>query len=594
MRPKDLQDWNTGDARISHYNLASKSYSFSQAKVGELPYHWNGGSPGTAVVGNIIYAFGRNGFYSYDPDLQVKRILIDEDDFSGYETSLCPMSGNGDFIALSRLYGRDEVQIVKITGFGKLIEILGNVSVLTNENRSSQVWGWFWDSNNNVLARMFNGKYEWISPEMLEAGDLAHGLYDIGMPGDQTAFFHCVDRPTDDAIVYCTKEGGTFALGIPVMSIRKTAPLISGSIPFGDLRALKADGLIPNYTDKNLNVPLEQLALKWGHDTGGRSEIGLDTAWVKKWVATEDPTLLNLIITQALNQAEQWHDYNAVMRPIRLGGNMDLSFAHTPNAFFVPYLMTGNETMRERMELLWSHYCRSRNRPLNKRLDTLSGREYAWQLRNLAQLAILESYGKTERRIYRAALTDSLMHIVDIMQDPQEPHFNVFNIFEFNRGSPATVGFSGWMESFKGIVINWMISTGRFDDWRPVAEWHLQHLIKRSGSQWPLKAVDMDHAYFKDDNRNDITPLNWQTVTAYQNQTRAGRVTNELNIYNAAPDNQLLPIGDGLTFDSRAHLSWMWASMAAANGIAGARDKANEISAAIGSRGRDRRHPVVV
>ena len=598
--PADIGKWSATDSRVAIYDLQSKSWIYRTALSGENMRgvtSWGANSPGSAVANGKIYIFGRTGLQSYNPVTDVKQLLNARGNFNGYETTLlCSDEDAGTFYAMSRIYNTRQMQLVKITNFGKQINILAMVDVGYNENKSSQTWGWFWDEENQVIARIFEGHYEWISPHNLLHGDhtlspsdgryrfsaQVQGREKIDSLGpNHSAFFYCTAK-VGRTLLYTIKGGDLYALGLPTVDTNKLqgAPRKKQFLEFGNIDALISRGYIVDYTDRRINVDLNQEQLNVSHDTGSRGEIGYNTAWTMKAIATRDQRLLDLIVTQA-NQNEPWDDYDKMINP---HGEYQLSFAHTPDLFFTPWLLTGSDETVDRMELLWTHYCRWKARPITAGIDSITGRELAWQLRLLSQLTLVQRLGYTKGTFYEMALAETLERATDIINNPSELEAT-WNIWEFGEGTKATYGFSGWMQSFVGIVTNRMVESGHFGDWYPVINWHYQHLAKRSGGEWPEKALGMDHAKFRRPDGTLIQPLNWETVTPYQGA--------EQTFYEAWPSDQLLPIGTKeapkITYSTRAYLAWEWAAIAANNGIDGAAELRDRIAELIRVRGKDHR-----
>jgi hypothetical protein len=309
------------------------------------------------------------------------------------------------------------------------------------------------------------------------------------------------------------------------------------------------------------------------HGAGGdRHEIGLFTEWQSEFLANGKHR--DLIIAQAdsvLNAP--WCDYAAMTQPFwkTPKGKYSLAFTHTPNLFFIPYLLTRDKKYIAPMECQYEtfHQVFPPHDIEGAPLPWVTGRDLAWQLRNLGELAYLQKLGVTKKKIYVEALELTRRKLIANMSKPIEKEFHVLGKNQFSNSDL----WSGWFEGFIGQTINHIVQLG-FDDWLPIAQWHFQHLLWRCGGKWPMKACDNDHV---------IPNGTWEATDPF-NETR-------MPIYRTLPNDQLAPIKVGdqfMTYDDRAQNARGWAALAASNCIPGARELAEKLQGLIDRRGGER------
>ena len=301
---------------------------------------------------------------------------------------------------------------------------------------------------------------------------------------------------------------------------------------------------------------------------GDREEIGLITEWQAEFLATGRNR--DLIIEQAdVWLGAPWCDFETMRAPYWKDGQYSLSFSHTPNLFFLPYLITGNKKYVAPMECQYRIYHEWLQRePVGEPMGWLTGRDMAWQLRNLGQLAFIEQRGDTEEKFYVDALERTRVKINERMSLPYESEFHVLGENQLSNADQ----WSGWFESFIGVTINHIINLG-FDEWLPVAQWHFRHLEMRCGGKWSFKACDNDHVSLK-------AGATWANTHPYD--------IDRQSCYDAAPADELMPFKCGnvfMTFADRAQNARSWAAMAAANGIVGAQELYNRLDEQILKRG---------
>lgn len=340
-------------------------------------------------------------------------------------------------------------------------------------------------------------------------------------------------------------------------------PPTTTGIPFGDVAALQAIGLLPVYSETTTNIGPDT-SIVWNGTAGERDEIGLMPAQHAAFVAGQVDLLPSIVAVAKQPPAS------------------NISHGHKPNLYWLPFLMTGDVQYVRNMEQTYTLFRQWRSRGL---VDSwMQGRNLAWTLRDLAQLAWLEENGFTEKTGYAADLEAARLEYIT-RQDHR--FYDMWRVLGFNWVDSTSLGWTSWMESFVGQSL--AHTTRLHSEWKPIAEWHFQHLVRRSGSEWPLKAVDADHVFFRW--FCEGKPLNacsydlqWNQVTPYQ-PTHTG--TED---YTAYPDDQLLPYklnGHRFTFANRAQYAYGWAVGAASIGITGAREKALQLKAAITERGDD-------
>ncbi|WP_275100207.1 hypothetical protein [Sedimenticola hydrogenitrophicus] len=343
-------------------------------------------------------------------------------------------------------------------------------------------------------------------------------------------------------------------------------------IPFGDIAALEQGGWVPRIRDLARNPSVKTRETVWDNSPGERGEIGLFTEWQAIYLATRREDLRQNII-----------DYANRPYPVIPGGK---SYSHTPNEYYLPYLLTKEAAILQKMEQIYADYRNWRQQPETAPLVPMTGREYAWNLRNLAYLAKFEAAGLTEKRVYIEALDNTLKRVLAIIKNPT-PEAEEFRVFEWNKVSSEYYGWSGWMQSFIGIVINHMVQMG-YDEWRPVAEWQFQHLVRRCGDRWPLKACENDHVFYKhlakqgESARDAARRSTWATTHPYIGSSAAQK-----HRYDSLSDNVLPDLNEKprLSFRNRAQYAYAWAALASENGIPGATELRDRLYTAIKNRG---------
>lgn len=261
-----------------------------------------------------------------------------------------------------------------------------------------------------------------------------------------------------------------------------------------------------------------------------------------------------------------------------------LEFSHTPDLFYLPYLLTGDPVMLRRMERIDQYFRQYRHFTPEQAINGQTGRELAWQLRNLFRLAYFQQRGLTEKTHYVASLNATRDRLLKTIQSPNA-ETEMFRALNWNTVYSGSYGFTSWQQSFIGQVINHGIQMG-FADWLPIAQYHFEHLLRRCGDRWPLKACDNDHVFFANYMQGDT---DWAAVKAFAKKADWAVVTpympSKMPGFVDYPADELLPVNTGYTYANRAQYAYGWAALAAKNGIDGAKALAEKIREAITRRG---------
>ena len=307
------------------------------------------------------------------------------------------------------------------------------------------------------------------------------------------------------------------------------------------------------------------------------SEIGLFTAWDARCIATGTAEDCDLAIklAEATYQRHDWSDAAGIFRlwysgPCKADPDLycgNFSSGHYPNLFFLPYLISGDEKYILAMEAIYKGYQNLRKKNINGPIIHQSGRELAWNLRTLAQLAWLQKKGDIDGTTYIDAMEATRKKLLASTENPYQAALHVLGA-KINTGSQQ---WTGWFEGYICQVINYVVLLG-FEEWRPLAEWHFQQLKARAGGQAPMKYLDNDHVK---------SGLSWQE-TKLHNEERmtalAGWPDDELPNYKVN--------GTVITYYIRARIALAWCAMAVQSGIKDAPAVCNSISDAINRRGQ--------
>ena len=368
------------------------------------------------------------------------------------------------------------------------------------------------------------------------------------------------------------------------------------AIPFGDVAALQALGLLPEYRSDIAPPVNADSNINWTGTAGERDEIGLMPEDHAAFIAGHDYLLPGIL---------------AAVAPPNLAV---IAHSHKPNAYWLPFLMTGDVSMIAHMEAVAVDQELEGNIapsvPGGKAGYYYLDRYLAWTLRDLAQLAFLQSHGLTERDCYIDQLEASRLNIAGLIDGTRDIAYGQnyidvchrFRIFGLNYHAGFVMwGFSPWMESFVGIGLchvtrlSQAAATG-FGDWLSVTAWHGEGMLRRSGDAWPFKAIDNYDNWFKRYWDKHTAPtsyteaaallpdINWGTLTPYEGEGLA--------MYNANPDGELMPIvpilgnpeGKRLGHYTRAQHAYHWAEGLAQLGVAGTRERADKLYTAINNR----------
>lgn len=324
----------------------------------------------------------------------------------------------------------------------------------------------------------------------------------------------------------------------------------TGDIPFGDVKALQTLGLLPVYRDVGKPVSVDR-TIAWTGQGGERGEIGHLPEDHSAFVAGHTD-LLPGILDVAKQVPPDSRDH-----------------AHHPNLYWLPFLMTGDVRYIRHMERGHSLHMQWRNRPLGGSFgNKVSGRELAWNLRDLFQLAWAESQGYTEQTIYISALEANRQDLADAIGNGR-PENKTFHILRMNYVYWASYGFSCWMEAFLGMELCNGVRMG-FSEWESIAKWHYEHLELRLAN-WGFKGADADHIFFEKYDDGEATDWasvyefaakqDWDSITPYSAAAMADPD------YAALPFDELVFLGNSAagrryTYQNRTHGLHQWATMA--------------------------------
>jgi len=367
-------------------------------------------------------------------------------------------------------------------------------------------------------------------------------------------------------------------------------------IPFGDIGALQQAGLLPTY-GTDAPAPAHNAGLNWTGTAGERPEIGLvpeDHAGVIGGHSSLEPLIISTSLNQALPSSP--------------------SHSHKPNAFWLPFLLTGDPTFVSHMEYIHQNFLDNSPFPAanNAFRNYYSPREWAWTMRDVAQLAYLQAEGYTTGTGYISFFEntrDWCLEMIDPnstfwepVQDPRYQAFRQrFGLLSLNQNRSGYYwGIVWFMERFIGVTLQHILSMG-FEDWRPIAEFHFKQ-VSEMYARHSVKGccANQSYNYFYysqalqipwDDNASLETKLqllegwDWDSEPVVFNGMRPQ--------WEAVPDGELIslsavsPTGARIDGGHRAPYDRMIAEMAAQNGIAGAREIADAYTAALQQRGDD-------
>lgn len=359
---------------------------------------------------------------------------------------------------------------------------------------------------------------------------------------------------------------------------------VVNDIPYGDLAALKSAKLLPDLLTSSYTPPIDT-NIDWSGNTGERSEIGLFPDDHSAYIAGAalDINLINSIADQPTPST--------------------LSFGHHANIYWLPYLMTGDAKYVAHMEDQYIKICSKMGVPVNEFANWYeSGRYFAWSLRTLVQLAYLQQQGVTTQTYYVDALEFTRNYLMSAVNTTDQA-YQTWRVLKFNAVTYQSVGFTSWMESMVGIVINYVVQLG-FSEWQPICDWQFVHLQRRV-DYWGWKGVDSDHVWFYERAQDlgetaqitdyttarawsaksgETVQQSWERVTAY-----AGAYESKTTYANYT-DGLLFPAdaavdGTTYTYSNRAQYAYHWAALAARNGVTGAAELADSLYEKINTRG---------
>ena len=215
-------------------------------------------------------------------------------------------------------------------------------------------------------------------------------------------------------------------------------------------------GGLPHYqiTDYHQNIPA--LSGTGGlnpkmHTTGDRPDIGLVTEWQAALLAGDDSYRDTVLYQGGLNV---WDE----------GTLFFADFAHTPSLYWVPYLLTGDAKYVDGMAEQFKAYQNW------QQTDFLThpgefvdrGRVFAWQIRNLAELAKV----RPQYKPVLDAVRDYLLSAIQTCRGRVDCASHAIAASS-NQGGPV---YFWWMQAFVGQSLAHVVMLGN-EDWRPILEW---------------------------------------------------------------------------------------------------------------------------
>ncbi|PCI70449.1 MAG: hypothetical protein COB26_02865 [Piscirickettsiaceae bacterium] len=346
---------------------------------------------------------------------------------------------------------------------------------------------------------------------------------------------------------------------------------------FGGLSDLQLKGLLPKYGLATHTVQPDT-NINWGGSGGERDEIGLFPEQHAAFIAGQ-ADLKDSILEAALLPPPDNKDH-----------------AHAPNEFWLPYLLTANPVYVTNMERSWYLYKRRyKGQALDSAIVDSYARLIAWNLRELTQLAYLESKGLTKETVYIKSLNATRDRWLGIIANPRADQA-MFNVLDFNSAGVNSHGFTGWMQSMLGQAINYTAYMTKDEGWKTVAAWHFQNLLKSSGDKWPLKALGYSHVfmYYFMEQGNKATrqevfdfaqTATWDTVRPWPYAALTDQYLN-LDPNHIAPKEFRTPASIyTMVYTNRFHYSYAWARLACYNEIERACEKADQIQQEVDAAG---------
>lgn len=220
-----------------------------------------------------------------------------------------------------------------------------------------------------------------------------------------------------------------------------------------------------------------------------------------------DPAGKHMVDIRKLPRASCYYDQRAVnANPhFPISGPFEPDMAHYPSVAYVPYLATGDLWYLQELQDA-ATFQLINGGPDYRKLDQGLLREdqtrgYAWGLRDLAQtyLATPEDAPSPllPKSYWKRILDNNRDHFLATWVGKNGCHFAID--IEDGRVAP-------WQQDMLGAVIGWMIWTGKFSDWRPIYDWHIQQAIDRtSGKSGYPRSQAVQYYYPK--NANSMAEL---------------------------------------------------------------------------------------
>lgn len=298
-------------------------------------------------------------------------------------------------------------------------------------------------------------------------------------------------------------------------------------------------------------------------NTGDRPEIGLVTAWQAALLAGHG----------------QYREVVLAQASSGVAGKLQWEWEHTYPLYWVPYLLTGEERYLERLRELWKAYqVDYRKRPFGGPMDPLTEREFAWQLRTLAELA------KADPRTYKPILEKTRESVVKRYLEGGRPGRKVLhNVGPERRddwASPTKLGMTFWQQAFVGQALAHVVLLGH-EEWRPILEHHFQ-LWRRFITQ-KLKHVDGGDLFYWTAEGGDLAT--WEAIMAAYERPA---------VLSKQPDHALFEGSDTGVRHIRAQQVLNAVALAAVAKVKGAAELHAELKAKVEARARAKGLPLTV
>jgi hypothetical protein len=298
-------------------------------------------------------------------------------------------------------------------------------------------------------------------------------------------------------------------------------------------------------------------------NTGDRPEIGLVTSWQAALLAGYS----------------EYRDVVLAQASPEVAGKLQWEWEHTYPLYWVPYLLTGDTRYLDRLRGLWKAYqVDYRKRPFGGPMDPLTEREFAWQLRTLAELA------KADPKTYKPILENTREFVIKRYVEGGRPGRKVLhNVGPERRdqwASPKKLGMTFWQQSFVGQALAHVVLLGH-EEWRPILEHHFQ--LWRQFITQKTKHVDDGDLFYWSEEEGDLTT--WDAIIAVHERPAYLR---------KQPDDELFD-GAGVGIRHiRAQQVLNAVALAAVAKVKGARELHDELKAKIESRARAKGLPMTI